>query len=139
MYPQFHDDLWDIFIGKKLGSGAFRDVYDLKFFHGDTDAVLKVQREDRCFDNILEYDFWWRASPELQKWLAPCIYISKNGKFLVQVKVTEISPKEMPAKVPACLGDVYYSNWGKTKKNKIVCCDYAITNPTYSMRLVKTE
>lgn len=116
--------LKDILIGKKIGSGCYRDVYHCKL---DYSLVVKIEKEEGEFHNIKEWNIWKELeySP-LKKWLAPCISISNDGKILIQKKIEFGRKKEYPKKVPAWFTDVQPKNFGFIGK-QLVCCDYGST------------
>lgn len=124
--------------GKKLGSGAYRDVYVLNF---NDDYVVKIERDGCQFQNIIEWQFWedHQYKKGIAKWLAPCASISEKGTIMIQKRTTPILTKKgMPAKLPKFLGDCHIHNFGKLN-GKVVCHDYAINNPKIPLQLVKKK
>ena len=119
-------DLEDLIIGKKLGLGIHRDVYE---FYFSDEKVLKVANcaEGRA-NNIIEY----RIYDELQnskykKHFAKCFGVSINGKYLLQEKITIKDIKKYPKTIPHFFTDTKHENYGWTNKGKFVCCDYSLT------------
>jgi hypothetical protein len=116
--------LKDILIGKKMGNGCFRDVYLCKI---DYSLVVKIEKENGEFHNIREWLVWKELEySELKKWFAPCIYISNDGKVLIQKKIEFGRKKDYPDKVPSFFTDIQTHNFGFIGK-QLVCCDYGST------------
>lgn len=115
------EDLWTLFVGDHIGSGMYRDVFEVKF---DDDLVIKVEKEG-SYCNTREWIVWNDTTEEKwSDWLAPCVAISENGKFLIQQKTKRIINKQLPDKIPSFLDDTHFDNWG-IYKNRLVCHDYA--------------
>jgi len=127
------EELEDFIIGKKLGYGVTRTVYD---FDPDNTCVIKVAHSyDGRQTNITEYKIWDELSnwnKKLAKWFAPCISISEGGKYLVQKKIEFGRLKDYPKKVPHFFYDIKKDNYG-WYGNKFVCCDYGYNNITDHM------
>lgn len=111
------EDLANMVLGKYLGSGSFRDVYELRF---NLDLVVKVEK-GKTFYNVAEWEIWSECPAEYAKWLAPCLHISDCGRCLVQRRVEP--SKSRPRKIPNWMDDNKLANWGKYK-GRLVCCDY---------------
>lgn len=120
-------DAFNMLCGKKIGSGAFRDVFECKLL---PDMVVKVETNTdyRDFANAKEMKFWCdnQNHSEIAKWLAPCTYLSPDARVMLQRRVASISESEMPEKLPAFLSDIKADNFGRLD-GRIVCVDYAIT------------
>lgn len=115
------DELKEILIGKKIGSGAYRDVYNCRL---DSSVVLKIEKEAGTFSNIREWKLWEEiVYGPFEKWFAPCIDISPNGHILIQKKVEPLRKSELPKEVPYFFTDVKPENFGLLN-GKFVCCDY---------------
>lgn len=124
--------------GKKLGSGAFRNVYVLR---ANDEHVIKIEDAQCSFQNVIEWGFWQENgwNKDIGKWLAPCVSISASGTFLIQKRTTPVTDiSKMPAKLPKFLGDCHMNNFGKLD-GKLVCHDYAINNVKIPMQLVKRK
>jgi|SRR6478736_9648002 len=111
--------------GKKIGSGAYRTVYD---YNLNDKYVIKL--EPNATDcNISEYILWdeiqgLKGDLEwVKSWFAKVIWMSPNGKILVMEKTSENPKKERPREVPAFFTDLKYDNWGWIG-NRFVCHDY---------------
>lgn len=113
--------------GKLIGSGLYRDVYEIK---GIPDLVVKIEREpDMCaFANATEWRNWcnmkdWRF---ISQWLAPCLLIDKSGQVLIQRRVTWEGKgrKDYPKQIPSLFTDLKVGNFGWIG-DRFVCVDYA--------------
>jgi hypothetical protein len=114
-----------LFLGKHLGSGIARDVYEYR--PHPSGYVVKVERRDPDegldFQNIAEWELWSNSATALTKWLAPVIALSPDGRCLLQARC-EPCPKHMlPKRVPSILGDCHSGNFG-LYKSKVVLMDY---------------
>ncbi len=70
-------------LGKKIGSGERRDVFN----HREDDSlVIKRLKSGGDNHNKIEMENWNNADKETRKFLAPCIAISDDGYYLVQKK-----------------------------------------------------
>jgi hypothetical protein len=119
----------DILIGKKIGSGCYRDVYLCRL---DTSLVVKIEKENKNFHNIKEWNIWEEIKySDYQKWFAPCFDISDDGKILIQRKIEFGRKGDYPKKVPSFFTDVQPKNFGFIGK-QLVCCDYGSTIITRS-------
>jgi len=133
------EDAFNLLCGDKLGEGYSREVFSCTL---RPDLVVKVEAsETRRFANIHEMKFWddnyYRK--KISAWLAPCEYLSPDGRLLLQKRCDPIpSSMKMPSKVPSFLADVKRENFGLLGK-KIVCFDYAITILNPSTRLKKSH
>lgn len=129
------EDLWSLFIGDKIGSGMYRDVYECR---PNSSLVVKVEKE-HTFCNVREWTTWSDLeSSKWADWLAPCICISNNGKFLLQSRADGILNKTLPDKIPDFLDDTHSANWGVFEK-RLVCFDYALTRfvPDFKPKMIK--
>ena len=87
-YPnETFEDAFNLLCGKQLGSGIHSDVYECRI---RPDLVVKVenslQGEWRSFANVQEHQFWTdnEYAPAVAKWLAPCEYLSPDGRISLQ-------------------------------------------------------
>lgn len=113
--------------GNVLGQGVHRKVFACRF---RPDLVIKVEDngdlEHRSFMNVKEMDFWsyWSEYEPVKKWLAPCEYLSPDGRLMAQRRVDPIPQGyKMPDKLPAFLTDHKESNFGLLE-GRLVCVDY---------------
>lgn len=114
-------DFFNLMIGKHLGTGIARDVYECTI---DKSIVIKVEQNARSFQNIREWENWhiWGYSGAAKNWLAPCVNISPCGTILLQKRTTPIITP--PEYLPAFLTDRKLENFG-IYEDRIVCHDYA--------------
>lgn len=133
-----HEDAFNLLCGKLIGEGIHRKVFECRLRH---DLVVKVEYdlEYRYFANVLEMRFWqdhqyYRKAAD---WLAPCEYLSPDGRLLLQRKARPITDDdELPDRVPSFLSDLKTSNFGFIS-GRLVCLDYARTIHSPSVRLKK--
>lgn len=118
----FFNDLRKLVLGKVLGQGGSRVVYENQL---DPNTVIKVQME-QPWDNIAEYRLWqevrWESNSDIEgkdrdvklakNWLAGCISISDNGHFLIMERTRPLDKDRYPTKIPAFLTDTKYRNYG---------------------------
>ncbi len=109
--------------GQHLGTGIDREVYVCGW---DDTLVVKVQRGDRDFQNIAEWNLWSSAGPKLMPYLAPCRAISPSGLLLFQERCMPLDWQAMPRKWPAILGDLHEGNIGMFE-GRPVAMDYGRT------------
>ncbi|MAK38206.1 MAG: hypothetical protein CMC15_18750 [Flavobacteriaceae bacterium] len=121
-------------LGKLLGSGMSRDVYQHPFCE---DKIIKVENDSFNFQNVAEWNLWkeWQYDDIMKKWLAPCFSISDSGTFLIMAKTEPLNNSRVPKKVPSFLTDHKKANFGLLN-NRVVCHDYGYTRPTYNAALV---
>lgn len=116
--------LKDLLIGKKIGSGCYRDVYQCKL---DYSLVVKIEKDKGDFHNIREWQIWKEVEyTDNAKWFAPCVSISPDGKVLIQKKVEIGRKKDYPEKIPEFFTDIQVPNFGFIGK-QLVCLDYGST------------
>lgn len=129
-----YEDLFNMVCGEKLGKGLHRDVYACKI---RPDLVVKVETDEyRYFANVLEMKFWsdHEHYQKVANWLAPCEYLSPDGRILMMRRAEPIPPSyKMPDKLPAFLTDLKRENFGFVN-GVLVCVDYAMTIPNPSTR-----
>lgn len=119
-------ELFDVFVGPKLGEGANRKVYECLI---DPTVVIKIETWERSFSNIAEWETWQEVQWDdwHKKWFVPCVDISPCGKILIQKRATIYGNElGLPKKVPAHFTDLHTSNWG-VYQGKPVCVDYGAT------------
>jgi len=129
-----YEDLFNMVCGKRIGQGAHRDVYECKI---RPDLVVKVETDEyRYFANVLEMKFWndHEHYQKVASWLAPCEYLSPDGRILMMRRAEPIPPSyPMPNKMPSFLTDLKRENFGFIN-GVLVCVDYAMTIPNPSTR-----
>lgn len=131
-------DAFNLLCGEKLGEGLHRTVFECKL---RPELVVKVENSDlRYFANVMEQKFWDDHKDYLAvaKWLAPCEYLSPDGRILLQRRAIPVSEKDLPRSIPAFITDTKVGNFGRIGKS-IVCVDYALTIPNPSTRMRKAN
>lgn len=121
-------ELKSLFLGKKIGEGMSRKVYQYTDpLTGSFDrAVVKYEGRfvDGHFQNVAEWEIWtWVRGTPMQKWFAPCYAISPCGLYLVQARVDPLRSKEWPKRLPSFLTDLKPENFGMFE-GRVVACDY---------------
>lgn len=132
-----YQDAFNLLCGKLLGEGIHRYVYACKL---RPELVVKVESEDpRFFANVFEDKFWADAPEPVREWLAPCHFLSPDGRILLQERCDPVPPGyELPAMVPEFLDDHKRDNMGLLN-GRLVCVDYAYHNIKHPMKLVKAN
>jgi hypothetical protein len=104
---------------------------------------VKVEHDEewRTFSNVIEMRFWNEHEhyKKVADWLAPCEYLSPDGRVLLQRRASVIvDPLLLPSHLPAFLTDLKKENFG-IMDGRLVCLDYEMTIPNPSTRLKKVE
>jgi hypothetical protein len=138
MNALIYEDAFNMLCGKLLGEGIHRKVFECKL---RPDLVVKVEfdTEYRPFSNVLEQCFRNEHSEykKVADWLAPCEYLSPDGRVLLQRKARPLHDDDvLPEVVPAFLTDLKLENFGMLD-GRLVCVDYARTIPNPSLRTRK--
>ena len=123
------EDAFGVLCGKWIGGGAYRQVYTCSI--NDNFVVKVEEREVNNFKNVEEFELYQTAlgkkkeqnEPFYEEWLAPCVFLSKNGRILVQYKTKTPDLKNYPEKIPVWLCDAKIQNYGMFK-GRLVCHDY---------------
>ena len=135
------EDAFNLLCGEKLGSGIHREVFECRL---RPDLVCKVEihsGRDRIFANVLEAEYWnaHGGNPAIGKWLAPCGFLSPDGRILLQERAERIPVDyRLPEKLPIFLDDIKRSNFGLID-GKLVCIDYAWHRETPNTRLTRVK
>ncbi|WP_319764503.1 hypothetical protein [Maridesulfovibrio sp.] len=117
-------DLLDLCVGKQLGTGMSRDVYE---FGPDPSLVIKFETVAGNFQNVFEYEIWNTVKgTEAEKWFAPVLRISDNGKCLLMKRTEALGWNEKPAKMPRFLTDLKIQNFGWLD-GQLVAHDYGFS------------
>jgi len=118
-------DLIHSIVGKEIGYGSFRCVYE---YNLDPKYVVKVEFSGST-NNTSEF-LLWEEIQELtgnlawvKKWFAPILWTSPNKKIIVMQRTFEKPEKKRPATIPAFFSDVKQDNFGWIGNN-LVCHDY---------------
>ncbi len=119
-----------MFVGKKIGSGASRRVYELK---NEPNSVLKVEYTGKSFHNQTEWLIWQEIKDwPIADWFAKCIDIDGYGNTLIQVRTKPFEcEKDFLAAVartrggviPKVFADIHYGNFGLVD-GVVACHDY---------------
>lgn len=135
-------DAYDLLCGNKLGQGISRMVFECRLI---PDCVVKVEIDEdwRDFANVREMRFFNENEyvKSIRDWLAPCRYLSPDGRILIQERVRPAQAKtdRLPKTVPSFLTDLKPENFGYLPNGRFVCCDYAIVINNPSTRLKKAN
>lgn len=133
-----YEDAFNLLCGKLLGEGIHRKVFECRLLPR---MVVKVEycTDWRYFSNVHEMKFWNDASPAVAAWLAPCQYLSPDGRILIQRRADPIPQGyELPLLIPSFLSDIKRENFGLVG-DRLVCLDYPMTITTPSLRLKKAN
>jgi hypothetical protein len=124
--PELHgEDLMNLMCNTLLGSGQYRHVYSGK---QDATLVFKYEREVGRNCNQTEWEMWMEMkNHELGKWLAPCIAISPDARWLIQHRTEPLQYAQLPDKIPRIFCDTKIENWGMLD-GRVVCHDYGNNN-----------
>lgn len=134
-----HEEAFNMLCNKLIGEGIHRKVFSCRI---RPDLVVKVEEAEwRYFANVKEMTFWSDHSyfEAIAKWLAPCEYLSPDGRILLQKRCEPLPVGyEMPAMMPMFLTDLKRENFG-LYEGRLVCLDYAMTIPSPSRKLKKAH
>lgn len=133
-----NSDLLRMFLGKKLGEGAFRSVYE--FNPNPEKYVVKIEVES-SESNANEFLIWEEVSglcgekEWVKDWFAPVLWMSPNSRILIQErshavprdKRGKILMMSYPDMVPDFFMDVKGDNFGWIG-DRPVCHDYGFIN-----------
>ena len=114
-------DIWSLLLGKKLGKGAARTVYE---YAPDPRYVVKVESDRGSFQNVAELKVWQAVQgTEFERWFAPVQQISGGGIFLLMRRTEPARAAEYPERLPAFFTDLKRPNFGMLD-GKFVAHDY---------------
>ena len=132
-------DAFNMLCGKEIGNGIHRTVFECKI---RPDLVVKVENECyREFANVLEMRFWndQQHYKKIADWLAPCEFLSPDGRILLQKRADPLSENEkLPFLMPSWMTDIKRDNFGRID-GKLVCIDYAYTLSNPNIKLKKAN
>lgn len=138
--PEVFEDTFNLLCHDLLGQGVHRRVFSCRL---RPDLVVKVEdngdASHRSFANVREFDFWgyWRDYKKVADWLAPCEYLSPDGRIMLQKRADPIpSSFTLPENLPAFLTDHKKENFGIID-GRLVCLDYASVIHTPFTKLKK--
>lgn len=123
---KLRDQAINLFVGRCLGQGAYRRVYELK--HAP-DLVIKLEYS-HDFQNTQE----WLAWQELEhtpwgQWVAPCVSIDEFSGALIQKRAPDLTDEQWNAlgKYPSIFADAGRRNWG-WYEDRPVLRDYGLNH-----------
>lgn len=121
-------ELWRMVVGRELGHGSARYVYEHAL---DPTLVVKVETADGSFQNVKEWETWQfvHDTPHA-RWFAPCVAISPCGSVLLQRRTEPAT--SYPDELPNYLTDFKLGNYGMLTPEdggepRFVCHDYGFT------------
>ena len=129
------EDAFNMLCGDLIGEGLHRKVFECKI---RPDLVVKVEEDTlRYFANVREMNFWCdhENNKKVAPWLAPCEFLSPDGRVLLQKRCSPARREDAPDMIPSFFDDTKISNFG-ILDGKFVCVDYAIHTTTTPTRLV---
>ena len=108
-------------LGELIGEGIARRVFRFPLIK---DCVIKIEDGSRSFQNVIEWEAWERVrGTSVERWFAPCEWISSCGSVLLMKRTTPAYEKDLPGRLPVFLTDTKRSNYGMYK-GRLVCHDY---------------
>lgn len=117
-------ELMDFFLGKYIGHGASRHVFEYK---ADKKWVVKLD----CSTwnaNVEEFKVWKTVEfTKHAKWFAPIGKMSACGRIMLMRKCEPLVVA--PKRIPSFFNDIKRDNWG-TLNGQPVCLDYGINDLT---------
>lgn len=120
--PSVQSEMEDLFLGKKIGEGIGRKVYEYAL---NPEWVVKITESSRDFQNVMEWETWrYAVGRRAEKWLAPCHHISFSGSVLIQSRTTPL--KKLPARLPDFFTDLKAENFGMLD-GRVVAHDYGFS------------
>lgn len=141
--PAVHVDAFNLLCDDFIATGTYRSVYTCRL---NPAWVVKVELDKgdwRSFANVLEHELWTKNQycERVARWLAPCRFLSTDGRILIQDKATiakDHQIDELPKELPAFLTDLKPSNFGWID-GKFVCVDYSMHIDNISTKLKKVN
>jgi len=122
------EDCFNMLCGEMIGRGIHRKTFECKI---RPDLVVKVEYDEdyRDFANVKEMQFWcdYQDHAPTAKWLAPCEYLSPDGRILLQKRAVPVAAADLPKRVPGFLNDIKPENFG-IFEGRVVCLDYSSTS-----------
>lgn len=118
-------DALDLFVGRKIGNGIAREVYECAL---DETLVVKIETGCGSFQNVAEWQIWNALRDTAAgKWLAPCVRISATGAVLLMRRTEPLQVKQLPKRMPVWLTDFHLANYGMLN-GRVVCHDYGVAD-----------
>lgn len=114
-------ELFDLVLGKELGAGMSRRVFECKL---DPSLVVKFEPVQDSSQNVREWLTWKEVyETEFKRWFAPCVHCSTDGRVLFMKRTETPRREEYPEKMPVFLTDHKFQNYGMLD-GQLVCHDY---------------
>lgn len=123
MIEEVYRDGFNLLCGNEVATGMTRTVFECNV---DKSLVVKVEKAEvrTHFQNLVEWMAWKRvAGTEFEKWFAPVVEISPDGRLLLMKRVEHAPSHMLPDRLPAFFTDFKPSNYG-FYEGRVVCCDY---------------
>ena len=118
-----YEDAFNLLAGRQIASGMTRTVFECTV---DKGLVVKVEQAEvrTHFQNLMEWFVWNRVcGTAFEKWFAPVVEISPDGRVLLMKRVEPIGATRLPKSVPVFFTDLKPSNFG-VYQGRVVACDY---------------
>lgn len=119
-------------LGRMLGSGGHRDVYEFKV---DPAVVVKVAKSNRKItSNRQEWDAWQtlKDTDEAQ-FLVPCIAIADDNKWMLQAKALPTDRCFAGQEVRPWMNDMAPKNCG-IYNGRLVAVDYGSDKTSWMLK-----
>lgn len=124
------EDLMNLLCGGLLGEGLYRKVFVCR---QDASMVVKYEKPNSRCCNRVEMEMWAEMQDHvLGKWLAPCVAVSPDGTWLIQMRTEPLQLAQLPDKIPRIFCDTKINNWGMYD-GRIVCHDYGNNNVLFDL------
>ena len=110
-------------LGDRIGTGGHREVY--KHTSDETLVIKKVKNNNVSY-NKSEYKTWVQSMYlGFSNWLVPCVHISMDNIYLVQLFGKPIEKEEVPENIPHFLMYDWTNprQWVKIN-GQVKMCDY---------------
>lgn len=123
MIDDVYREGFNLLCGREIASGMTRTVFECNV---DKRLVVKVEQAEvrTHFQNLVEWLAWSRvAGTEFERWFAPVVEISPDGRLLLMKRVEPAPAHVLPKRLPAFFTDFKLSNFG-FYEGRVVCCDY---------------
>lgn len=129
---RLRDSALALLVGKKIGGGATRNVYELLHI---PNLVIKIEYASKRFCNVAEYDIWTTVKgTKFERFFAPVVDIDVWAGALIMERTQPITEAEFDAelkRLPSFMCDVHWANFGRLN-GKIVCHDYGYHNAIFN-------
>lgn len=131
---EIFEEAFNLLCGDLLGEGCSRQVFACKI---RPDLVVKVEEStNRIFANVTEQKLYddTRHIKRITKWLAPCEFLSPDGRILLMKRCDPVPGNfKMPKMMPEFLNDMKKENYG-ILDGQLVCVDYGMYSSIISSK-----